>query len=89
MANIDNNSDKFLLNRKVANLQTWELYFGFVLIQIIIGFVIAIIIGLFDLIGIRGALSQVVRQIAVVTNGQLPQQYLQPIAGEVREGKFL
>jgi len=77
------------LDKEVGKLKTWELYIGFVILQLLIGVAVTIIIGVFDLAGIRGALSQIVRQIAVVTNAQAPQKYISPIAGELKEGNFL
>jgi hypothetical protein len=79
----------FILERKVGDLKTWELYVGFVLLQIIIGFAVTLLVGVFDLAGIRGALSQVVRQFAVVMNAQAPQKYITPIAAEIKEGKYI
>ena len=79
----------FLLDKKVGELKTWELYVGFVLLQILIGIAVTLLVGIFDLAGIRGALSQVIRQIAVVMNAQPPQRYIQPIASELKEGKYI
>lgn len=78
----------FILERKVGDLKTWELYMGFVLLQILIGFVITLIVGAFDLAGIRGVLSQIVRQLGVVTNAQPLQKWVSPIAAEIKEGKY-
>jgi hypothetical protein len=77
------------LDKEVGKLKTWELYVGFVILQLLIGIAVTILIGIFDLAGIRGALSQIVRQVAVVTNAQAPQKYIAPIAGELKEGNFL
>jgi hypothetical protein len=79
----------FILDRKVGDLKTWELYVGFVLLQIIIGIAVTLLVGVFDLAGIRGALSQVIRQIAVVMNAQPPQKWVSPIAAELKEGKYI
>ncbi len=79
----------FILDRKVGDLKTWELYIGFVFIQLIIGFAVTLIVGVFDLAGIRGALSQVVRQFAVVMNAQPPQKWVSPIAAEIEKGKYI
>lgn len=79
----------FLLDKKVGELKTWELYIGFVLLQLIIGIAVTLLVGVFDLAGIRGALSQVVRQFAVVMNAQPPQRYISPIAAELKEGKYI
>jgi hypothetical protein len=79
----------FLLDRKVGDLKTWELYVGFILLQLLIGIVVTLVIGIFDLAGIRGALSQVVRQFGVVMNAQPPQKYLGPIGGEIKEGHWV
>jgi hypothetical protein len=79
----------FLLDKKVSELRTWELYVGFVLLQLIIGIAVTLLVGVFDLAGIRGALSQVVRQFAVVMNAQPPQKYISPIAAELKEGKYI
>ena len=79
----------FLLYKKVGELKTWELYIGFVLLQLIIGIAVTLLVGVFDLAGIRGALSQVVRQFAVVMNAQPPQRYISPIAAELKEGKYI
>jgi hypothetical protein len=77
------------LDTKVSELRTWQLYVGFVVLQILIGILVALLVGVFDLAGIRGALSQVVRQLAVVLNAQPPQKYISPIAAELKEGKYL
>ena len=77
------------LDKEVGKLKTWELYIGFVFIQVLVGLIVTLLIGIFDLAGIRGALSQVIRQIAVLMNAQPPQKYLSPIAAEVKEGKYL
>ena len=78
-----------LLEEKVGNLKTWQLYVGFVLLQLIIGIAVTLLVGVFDLAGIRGALSQVIRQFAVVMNAQAPQKYIGPIAAELKEGKYI
>jgi hypothetical protein len=78
----------FILDRKVGDLKTWELYVGFVLLQILIGIAVTLLVGVFDIAGIRGALSQVVRQIGVVTNAQPLQKWASPIASEIKEGKY-
>lgn len=79
----------FYLDKKITELKTWELYVGFVLLQLLIGIAVTLLVGIFDLAGIRGALSQIVRQFAVVMNAQPPQKYLSPIAAEFREGKYI
>jgi len=79
----------FLLDKKVSELRTWELYVGFVLLQLLIGIAVTLLVGVFDLAGIRGALSQIVRQFAVVMNAQSPQKYISPIAAELKEGKYI
>jgi hypothetical protein len=79
----------FILFQKVGEITTWELYLGFVLLQLLIGIAVTLLVGVFDLAGVRGALSQAVRQFAVVTNAQSPQKYLTPIASELKEGKYL
>ena len=82
------NGGALYLDKKVGDLQLWELYVGFVILQLLIGIVIAFIQGVFDLTGIRGALGQIVNQIGSVSGAQMPQRYLNPIAAEVREGKW-
>jgi hypothetical protein len=79
----------FLLDKKVSELRTWELYIGFVLLQLLIGIAVTLLVGVFDLAGIRGALSQVVRQIGVVTNAQPLQKWVAPIASEIKEGNYI
>ena len=79
----------FLLDKKVSELRTWELYVGFVLLQLLIGIAVTLLVGVFDLAGIRGALSQIVRQFAVIMNAQPPQKYISPIAAELKEGKYI
>ena len=78
----------FLLDKKVTELKTWEWYVGFVLLQLLIGIAVTLLVGVFDLAGIRGALSQVVRQFAVVKNARAPNNYISPIAAELKEGKY-
>ena len=78
----------FYLDKKVSELRTWELYIGFVLLQLLIGLVVTLLVGVFDLAGIRGALSQVVRQVGVVTNAQPLQKWVSPIAAEIKEGNY-
>jgi hypothetical protein len=77
------------MDKEVGKLKTWELYVGFIFLQIVIGIIVTLLVAIFDLAGIRGALSQVVRQVAVVMNAQAPQKYLSPIAAEVKEGKYI
>ena len=77
-----------ILDRKVSELKTWELYMGFVLLQLLIGIVIALLQGVFDMTGIRGALGEIVRQFGNISGAQMPSQYLKPIAAEVKEGKY-
>ncbi len=77
------------LDKEVGKLKTWELYVGFVILQLLIGVAVTILIGIFDLAGIRGALAQFVRQVAVVTNAQAPQKYIAPVAGELAQGNYL
>ena len=79
----------FFLDKKVSDLRTLQLYVGFVILQLLIGIAVTLLVGIFDLAGIRGALSQVVRQIAVVMNAQPPQKYISPIAAELKEGKYI
>ncbi len=79
----------FILERKVSELKTWELYVGFVFLQIIIGIAVTLLVGIFDLAGIRGALSQVVKQFAVVMNAQPLQKWATPIAAEIEKGKYI
>ena len=79
----------FILDRKVGEIKVWELYIGFILLQILIGMAVTLLVGVFDIAGIRGALSQIIRQIAVVMNAQSPQKYLTPIAAEIKEGKYI
>lgn len=79
----------FLLDKKVCDLKTWELYVGFVLLQLLIGIAIALIVGIFDLAGIRGALGQVVHQLAVVMHSVPPKDYLDPIVEEIKEGHYI
>ena len=77
-----------VLKTKVSELKTWELYMGFVLLQLLIGLVVALLQGVFDMAGVRGALGELVRQLGNVSGAQLPQNYLKPIAAEVREGNL-
>lgn len=76
------------LDRKVGDLRLWELYVGFVILQLLIGIVIAFIQGVFDLTGIKGALASLVDQVGAVSGAQMPERYLKPIAAEVKEGKW-
>ena len=77
-----------VLEKKVSELKTWELYMGFVFLQLLIGIVIALLQGVFDMTGVRGALGELVRQVGNVTGAQMPQNYLKPIAAEVKEGNY-
>ena len=77
-----------VLEKKVSELKTWELYMGFVFLQLLIGIVIALLQGVFDMTGVRGALGELVRQVGSVTGAQMPSNYLKPIAAEVKEGNF-
>jgi hypothetical protein len=61
---------------------------GFVFLQLLIGIVIALLQGVFDMTGIRGALAEIVRQFGNVSGAQMPSNYLKPIAAEMREGKY-
>jgi hypothetical protein len=79
----------FILDRKVGDLKTWELYVGFVLLQIIIGIAVTLLVGVFDLAGIKGALMAVLKQFAILMNAQPPQKYITPIASELKEGKYI
>jgi hypothetical protein len=79
----------FILERKVADLKTWELYMGFVFLQILIGIAVTLLVTVFDIAGIKGALSQVVRQFAIIMNAQPPQKYIAPIAAELKEGNYI
>ena len=77
------------MDLEVSKLKTWQLYVGFVFIQIVVGIIVTLLVAVFDLAGIRGALSQVVKQLSVVMNVRKPEEYLGPIAGEIKEGKYL
>ena len=77
-----------VLEKKVSELKTWELYMGFVFLQLLIGIVIALLQGVFDMTGVRGALAELVRQVGNVTGAQMPVNYLKPIAAEVKEGNY-
>jgi len=77
-----------VLDKKVSDLKTWELYMGFVFLQLLIGIAVALLQGVFDLTGIKGALGAIVNQFGAVAGAQMPQQYLKPIAAEVKEGKY-
>ena len=76
------------LDKKVCDLRVWELYVGFVVLQLLIGIIIAFIQGIFDMTGIKGALAAVVNQLGMVSGARMPQNYLKPIAAEVREGNY-
>tara|TARA_B100001175_G_C19227280_1_gene503536 strand:+ start:417 stop:695 length:279 start_codon:yes stop_codon:yes gene_type:complete len=76
------------LDKKVCDLRVWELYVGFVILQLLIGIVIAFIQGIFDMTGIKGALSAVVNQLGMVSGARMPQNYLKPVAAEIREGNY-
>jgi hypothetical protein len=78
-----------VLDRKVGDVKTWELYFGFVILQILIGIVIYLVISVFDLAGINGTLGAIVRQLGMVLQAQAPQKWVSPIMAEVREGNFI
>jgi len=79
----------FILDKKVCDLKTWELYVGFVLLQLLIGIAIALIVGIFDLAGIRGALGEVVHQIGTIMHSVPPQQYIKPIQKKIKEGDYI
>jgi hypothetical protein len=79
----------FYMDLEVSKLKTWQLYVGFVFIQIVVGIILTLLVGVFDLAGIRGALSQVVRQLSVVMHVRKPQEYIAPIAGELKEGNYI
>jgi hypothetical protein len=78
-----------ILEKKVGDLKTWELYIGFVLLQLLIGIAVTLIVAVFDIAGIHGAVGQIVRQLGVVTNGQPMQRWAGPIAAEIKEGKYI
>ncbi len=77
-----------VLTRKVGDVKTWELYVGFVILQIIIGVFIYLIVTVFDLAGINGTLGAIVRQLGIVLQAQNPQKWATPIVAEVKEGKL-
>jgi hypothetical protein len=77
------------LDENVGKLKTWQLYVGFVILQLLIGIIFAIVLGIFDLTGIRGALGETVRQVGMLLNGQPPQAYIRPITAEVKAGKLI
>lgn len=77
-----------VLEKKVSDLKTWELYMGFVFLQLLIGIVIALLQGVFDMTGVRGALAEVVRQFGSVAGAQMPGKYISPIAAELKEGNI-
>jgi hypothetical protein len=79
----------FFIDKKVCDLKTWELYVGFVLLQLLIGIAVALLVGVFDLAGIRGALYQIIRQVGNVTNAQPLNKWASPIANEIKEGNYL
>jgi len=79
----------FILDRKVGDVKTWEIYMGFILIQIIIGILVFLIVSIFDYTGIHGALSQIVRQFGIITAGRNPSSYVNPIYAEIKEGKYI
>jgi hypothetical protein len=78
-----------VLDRKVGDVKTWELYLGFVLLQILIGVVIYLIVSVFDLAGINGTLGAIVRQLGMVLQAQSPQKWASPIMAEVKEGNLI
>ncbi len=77
-----------ILTSKVSEIKTWELYFGFVLLQILIGVLIYLVVTVFDLAGINGTLGAIVRQLGMVLQAQNPQKWASPIMAEVKEGKL-
>jgi hypothetical protein len=79
----------FILDRKIGDVKTWEVYMGFILIQLIIGILVFLIVSIFDYTGIHGALSQIVRQFGIITAGQSPTNYIDPIYAEIKEGKYI
>ena len=77
------------LDESVGKLKTWQLYVGIIVLQLVIGVIFTVLLGLFDITGIKGALGETVRQVSRILNGQPPQTYLDPITAEVRAGKFV
>jgi hypothetical protein len=77
-----------VLDRKVGDVKTWELYVGFVLLQILIGVLVYLVVAVFDLAGINGTLGAIVRQLGLVLQAQNPQKWATPIMAEVKEGKL-
>ncbi len=77
-----------VLDRKVGDVKTWELYVGFVILQILIGVLVYLVIAAFDLVGVNGVLGALVRQLGVVLQGQNPEKWSTPIMAEMREGKL-
>ena len=75
------------LDKKVCDLRVWELYVGFVILQLLIGIVIAFIQGIFDMTGIKGALSAVVNQLVpgarVKQSASLANGYIENVGGGV------
>ncbi len=79
----------FFLEKSVGSLKAWELYIAFVVLQILIGLVIAIFLGIFDILGIRGLLRSLVKSIGVATNARSPQQVIAPVASEIAQNKYI
>jgi hypothetical protein len=78
-----------ILEKKVGDVAVWQLYVGFVILQIIIGIVVALLIGVFDLANIHGVAREIILQVGRVANARSFSSYADPIGSEIREGKII
>tara|TARA_Y100000590_G_C15697629_1_gene1005728 strand:- start:1372 stop:1617 length:246 start_codon:yes stop_codon:yes gene_type:complete len=75
-------------NRKVSGLKVYELAIGLSVWGVVLGMVFFLINNVFDLVGVRGATAEVVRQTANLLGSRSPGQFTQPIVQELQKGRL-
>ena len=79
----------FYLEKKVSDLRSWELYLSFIVIQLILGILIALLTSVFDILNIRGSFRALLNQIGRVSNAQPLSSWAQPVTSELAHGKII
>ena len=76
-------------NRKVVSLRVYELAIGLSVWCVLLGIVFFLINNVFDLMGVRGAASEIVNQTANILGSRKPGQFTKPVVQELQRGNLV
>jgi hypothetical protein len=76
-------------NRKIVSLKVYELAIGLAVWSALLGLVFFLINNVFDLIGVRGAASEILNQTANLLGSRPPGQFTKPVVQELQRGNLV